>query len=148
MAWSSAESVSTTSPMIHLLTALVAAGAASDWLAPMPLLWQKRAAFHSLVAKLRYPSTRFSSIFTSRPWLSIAAMKKRSASAPYLSIRPSGSTTLPLDLDIFWPSAARTSPCRYSRGQGFCPVIAAPIISIRASQKNRMSKPEIRTSFG
>ena len=39
----------------------------------------------------------------SRPWLSIAARVKRSASAPYLSISPSGSTVLPLDLDIFWP---------------------------------------------
>ena len=78
----------------------------------MPLAWQKRVAFHSLVAKLRYPSTRFSSILMSRPWLSIAAMKKRSASAPYWSIRPSGSTTLPFDFDIFCPSGARTSPCR------------------------------------
>ena len=46
------------------------------------------------------------------PRLILDGMKKRSASAPYLSISPSGSTTLPLDFDIFWPSAARTSPCR------------------------------------
>ncbi len=53
MALSSSARVSTTSPMIHLLTALVAVGASSEVLAPMPLDWQNRAAFHSLVAKLR-----------------------------------------------------------------------------------------------
>lgn len=42
----------------------------------------------------------------------LAAMKNRKASAPYWSIRPSGSTVLPFDFDIFEPSAARTSPCR------------------------------------
>ena len=35
------------------LLRLDAAGAATLALAPMPLLWQNRAAFHSLVAKLR-----------------------------------------------------------------------------------------------
>jgi hypothetical protein len=42
-----------------------------------------------------------SSSLMSRPWLSIAASVKRSASAPYWSISPSGSTVLPFDLDIF-----------------------------------------------
>ena len=32
---------------------LVAAGAAIEVLAPIPLDWQNRAAFHSFVAKLR-----------------------------------------------------------------------------------------------
>ena len=53
IALSSAWTVATTSPTIHLLTALVAGGAATDVLAPIPLLWQNRVAFHSLVAKLR-----------------------------------------------------------------------------------------------
>ena len=96
----------------EILDSVQGLGAAMLSLAPIPFDWQNRAACHSLVAKLRYPSTRFSSILTSRPWLSIEAMKKRSASAPYWSISSSGSTTLPFDLDIFWPSAARTSPCR------------------------------------
>ena len=39
--------------MIQRLTASVAAGAASEVDAAMPLAWQKRAAFQSLVAKLR-----------------------------------------------------------------------------------------------
>ena len=59
-----------------------ASGAAIDWLAPTPFPCKNRAAFHNLVAKLRYPSTRFSSSLMSRPWLSIAAMVKRKASAP------------------------------------------------------------------
>ncbi len=91
---------------------------------------------------------RRSSILMSRPWLSIAAMKKRSASAPYWSIRPSGSTVLPFDFDIFEPSAARTRPWRYSVLKGTSSMKCMPCIIIRASQKNRMSKPEISTSLG
>ena len=37
----------------------------------------------------------------SRPCAAMAASVKRSASAPYSSISPSGSMTLPLDFDIF-----------------------------------------------
>ena len=40
----------------------------------------------------------------SRPGAASAARVKRSASAPYLSISSSGSMTLPLDFDIFWPA--------------------------------------------
>ena len=39
----------------------------------------------------------------------IAASVKRSASAPYLSIRCRGSMTLPFDFDIFAPLSSRTS---------------------------------------
>jgi valyl-tRNA synthetase len=46
-------SVSTTSPMIQRLTGSDASEAAMLWLAPTPLPCRKRAAFHSLVAKLR-----------------------------------------------------------------------------------------------
>ncbi|MNC96167.1 hypothetical protein D3C83_134620 [compost metagenome] len=53
IAASSAASVSTTSPMIQRLTALVAEGAATEALAPIPLAWQKRVAFQSFVAKFR-----------------------------------------------------------------------------------------------
>src|SRR3546814_11575731 len=81
MAKASACTVATVSAMIQRLTGSVASGARNMLLAPIPLAWQERAAFQSLVAKLRYPSTRFSSILMSRPWLSMAAMKKRSASA-------------------------------------------------------------------
>ena len=53
IALSSWPSVSTTSPMIHLLTAVVALGAATECDAPIPFAWQKRVAFQSFVAKLR-----------------------------------------------------------------------------------------------
>jgi hypothetical protein len=45
--------VATVSAMIQRLTASVASGGSSVVLAPMPFDWAKRAAFHSLVAKLR-----------------------------------------------------------------------------------------------
>jgi hypothetical protein len=53
MARSSACTVRTVSPMIQRLTGRLATGGSIAWLPPMPLAWQKRAAFHSLVAKLR-----------------------------------------------------------------------------------------------
>jgi hypothetical protein len=53
MARSSAWIVLTVSATIHLLTASVAAGGSSVLDAPMPFACAKRAAFHSLVAKLR-----------------------------------------------------------------------------------------------
>jgi hypothetical protein len=45
--------VLTVSPTIQRLTGSSASGGSSASLAPMPLAWQKRAAFQSLVAKLR-----------------------------------------------------------------------------------------------
>ena len=53
MAASSALAVAATSPMIQRLMAWVAAGGAMSGEPEMPFDWQKRAAFHSLVAKLR-----------------------------------------------------------------------------------------------
>mmetsp|Transcript_6434 Transcript_6434/g.15752 ORF Transcript_6434/g.15752 Transcript_6434/m.15752 type:complete len:205 (+) Transcript_6434:177-791(+) len=52
-----------------------------------------------------------------------------------------GSTTLPLVLDIFWPSASRTRPCMYTVLKGAWPVSSMPIIIMRATQKKRMSCP-------
>ena len=53
MAASSARAVVTASPMIQRLTAWVAAGGVRLAEPAMPFDWQKRAAFHSLVAKFR-----------------------------------------------------------------------------------------------
>ena len=53
MAWSSACAVFATSPMIQRLTGSVALGGTGDALAPMPFDCANRAAFHSLVPKLR-----------------------------------------------------------------------------------------------
>ncbi len=76
-------------------------------------MWAKRVAFHSLVAKLREPSTRAGDRRSRLAWLAASeAMVKRSASAPYLSISSRGSMALPLDFDIFWPFSSVTSPCR------------------------------------
>ena len=77
----------------------------------MPFISQKRAAFHSLVMKERPFSTRERPSFTSRPGPASAAMVKRTASAPKLSISSRGSITFPLLFDIFWPFSSRTSPC-------------------------------------
>src|SRR5690349_16552971 len=92
------------SPSIHLLTVSLAEAGSKPFGSTAPFISEKRVAFHSLVAKLREPSTRADEK-RRRPALLAAsdAIVKRSASAPYLSISSSGSTTLPLDFDIFWP---------------------------------------------
>src|SRR5215831_12906845 len=59
-----------------------------------------RDAFQTLLAKFRYPSTRSSDTRISRPWAARAAIVKRNASVPYLSVIVSGSATFPFDLDI------------------------------------------------
>jgi hypothetical protein len=75
-------------------------------------------AFHSLLVKLRAPSTHSSAIGTSEPGLAPRASANRRASAPYLSIQSSGSITLPNDLDIFLPRESRTMPCSATTGNG------------------------------
>ena len=86
-----------------------------------PRIIANRVAFQSLVAKLREPCTQSSEIGTSVPGLAPRARVNRSASAPYLSIQSSGSTTLPNDLDIFLPRASRTMPCRATVWNGSAP---------------------------
>ena len=84
----------------------------------------------------------------SRPGLSRMASVKRSASAPCSATSASGSTTLPLVFDIFCPSGSRTRPVRWTVWNGAWPVKWMPVITIRATQKKRMSKPVMRTSVG
>ena len=62
---------------------------------------QNLAAFHNFVPKFLYPSTLDSDNFISLPYEAIDANVNLSESAPKLSINFKGSTTLPLDLDIF-----------------------------------------------
>ena len=65
------------------------------------------------------------------------------------SMISSGSSTLPLDLDIFCPLASLTRPCMYTSLNGTCPSInLTPNIIMRATQKNIMSKPVTRTLVG
>ena len=71
-----------------------------------------------------------------------------SSSRPMPSIRSIGSSTLPLDLDIFWPSASRIRPCTYTSLNGILPVMCLVIITMRATQKKMMSKPVTSTEDG
>src|SRR3989304_4693250 len=70
------------------------------------------------------------------------------SSMPMPSIRSMGSSTLPLDLDIFWPSASRIRPCTYTSLNGILPVMCLVIITMRATQKKMMSKPVTSTEEG
>ncbi|MNC47527.1 hypothetical protein D3C75_965910 [compost metagenome] len=68
------------------------------------------------------------------------------------STMSSGSSTLPLDLDIFWPWPSRTRPCTYTVLNGTCGVPSSFLIRcmvsmiMRATQKKMMSKPVTSTS--
>ncbi|MNE69630.1 hypothetical protein D3C80_1653650 [compost metagenome] len=68
------------------------------------------------------------------------------------STMSSGSRTLPLDLDIFWPWPSRTRPCTYTVLNGTCGVPSSFLIRcmvsmiMRATQKKMMSKPVTSTS--
>ncbi len=70
------------------------------------------------------------------------------------SMMSKGSSTLPLDLDIFWPSASRTKPWTYTVLNGICGEPSGcltkcmVIITIRATQKKMMSKPVTKTLVG
>ena len=72
----------------------------------------KRVAFHSLLAKFRALSILAVLNFWSRPGVAPWIRAKRSASAPVVSMISSGSTTLPVVLDIFLPYGSRIRPER------------------------------------
>ena len=56
--------------------------------------------------------------------------------------------TLPLDFDIFFPSASRTRALMKTRLKGTSPMKWRPCIIIRATQKKMMSKPVTRVWVG
>ena len=114
----------------------------------MRFIWTKRAAFHSLVAKARYPSMRSADSGRSRPGDASAARVKRTASVPYVATRSRGSTTFPLVFDIFCREASRTRPVRCTCANGAFPVKCLLIMIMRATQKNRMSNPVMSTLVG
>src|SRR5258707_6669862 len=111
-------------------------------------------AFQSLLQKFRDPAAQSSLIASSLPGVAPLARVKRVASVPKRSIQSSGSTTFPLDLDIFLPNWSRTRPCRTmvwngTASAGDLPRLAyRPNIIIRATQKKRMSEAEINTLVG
>ncbi len=76
-------------------------------------------------------------------------MVKRKGSAPSSSMMFSGSMTLPLDFDIFWPFSSRTRPLMMTRLNGTSPSMKCrPIIIIRATQKKMMSAAVTRSLVG
>ncbi len=77
--------------------------------------------------------------FMSLPGAVPVSRVKRSASVPYSSITSIGSITLPAILLIFLPYSSLTNPFRYTIRNGTSSVKERPIITIRATQKNRMS---------
>jgi hypothetical protein len=84
----------------------------------------------------------------SRPCAAKAASVKRKASVPYLLMMASGSTTLPFDLDIFWPSASRMRAWMYTWRNGSSFMKCRPSMAMRATQKKMMSKPVTSTDVG
>ncbi len=70
------------------------------------------------------------------------------ASSEIPSIRSSGSSVLPFDLDILSPSASRTMALMCTCRNGTLPVKCSVIMIIRATQKKMMSKPVTRTEEG
>ncbi len=91
---------------------------------------------------------RFSIFSASLGFINPVVRFLMSSSKPMPSIKSIGSSTLPLDLDIFWPSASRIKPCTYTCLKGILPVICLVIITIRATQKKMMSKPVTKTLEG
>ena len=55
---------------------------------------------------------------------------------------------LPLDFDIFWPSASRTMALMYTSLKAVTPVNCRVVMIMRATQKKMMSKPVMRTDDG
>ena len=93
----------------------------------------------------------------------IASSPKRTASAPYAgnsppcentggrgppAIRSSGSTPVPSDLLIRRPSGAWITEWTLTSVNGISPRNSSPIITMRATQRNRMSRAVDRTSVG
>jgi hypothetical protein len=70
------------SPSAQRLSVSLAAAGSKPGLGTQEFISAKRAAFQILVAKLRWPSTRWSDSFMSRPCAAMAASVKRKASAP------------------------------------------------------------------
>ena len=82
----------------------------------------RRKAFHILLLKLRPCSHSASSNKISFPAGAASIIPIRTPSAPYLSIRSSGSGELPSDLDILRPILSRTIPVKYTFLNGISPI--------------------------
>ena len=101
----------------------------------------KRAAFHSLLAKLRLAFTFSSEKRMSLPGVEPTTSVRRSASAPYWSMISSGSMPLPKDLDILRPCASRTRPWMSTVSKGALSVYVSPEKIMRLTQNVMMSYP-------
>jgi len=130
------------------LSAMSSAEALSACASPPAFISTKRAAFHSLLAKLRAASALAQEKRMSLPGDVPFISENRSASAPYFSMTSSGSMPLPSDLDIFLPSSSRTMPCISTSPNGFSRICAYPNTIMRATQKKMMSYPVTSTLVG
>ena len=70
------------------------------------------------------------------------------ASVPNRSIVSRGSSTFPVVLLILAPWASRTNPCIYTVWKGALSVSCRPSMTIRATQKKRISYPVSSTLAG
>ena len=108
--------------------------------------------FHSFVQKFRPGANDLSrsvgSSITSTPSPSPATIVQRNASAPYCRTTSSGSMPFPSDLDIFRCCMSRTVPCRYTVWYGVSPRNQHPAMTMRETQKNRISGAVTSTSPG
>ena len=99
----------------------------------------KRAAFHTLLMKLREASTLASVKRVSLPGATPVRSERRKESAPYLSMTSSGSMPLPRDLLILRPCSSRTSPWMSTSWKGTLPVCSMPENIMRITQNGMMS---------
>mmetsp|Transcript_8973 Transcript_8973/g.40766 ORF Transcript_8973/g.40766 Transcript_8973/m.40766 type:complete len:212 (+) Transcript_8973:2239-2874(+) len=104
--------------------------------------------FQILFVKLRLDASLSMLRFRSCPAAVPVARVNRSASQPCSSMTLSGSTTLPKDLDILRPFSSRTKPWRKTVWNGSLPVMPYDIMTMRATQKKRMSCPVSITCVG
>lgn len=92
-----------------------------------------------------WPAVAFAISFASRlPSASLAW--RASSDRPWIT--SSGSITFPSDLDILRPCASRIIAWQSTSLNGIWPVSLSPSMTIRATQKKRMSQPVSRIEDG
>jgi len=104
--------------------------------------------FHSLFSKLRASSSWRSETRISRPLVELWAIVKRRASMPWLSFTSRASIMFPRERLIFWPCSSTTNGVMRTSRNGTSSMKWRPIITIRATQKKRMSNAVTRTDVG
>ena len=109
---------------------------------------RKRAAFQILLAKARELSMRSSVRTMSVPGAAPCSSAMRTASVPYFSVTTSGSITLPLRLRHLLALGVAHQAVDVDLAEGHSPMNSMPSMTMRATQKNRMSKPVMSSEVG